>query len=138
MNSVPDSGTFGRVPDVEREVETAGEVPPSVAFRILADDHRRFLLYRLVERGGTVSLDELVAGLAGTDAEATPDQGLPGPLHRRLFHNHLPRLSEHGIVDYDREAEAVSLTEVGETLEPYVELAKEREGVDVESLLGEG
>lgn len=138
MNSVPESGTSGRVPDVEHEVASAGDVTPSVAFRILANEHRRFLLYLLVERGGSAPVDELVAGLAGTDADATPDRGLPGPLHRRLFHNHLPRLAEHGVVDYDRDAEAVSLTEVGEKLEPYLEFAKDREEVDVEAFLGEG
>lgn len=135
MNSVPESGTFGRVPDVEREVAAAGEVTPSVAFRVLANEQRRFLLYLLVEHDGSAPADELVARLAGTDVDATADSGLPGRVHRRMYHNHLPRLAEHGVVEYDRDADTVSLTEVGEALEPYLEFAKGREQVDVEAFL---
>lgn len=131
-----DSGVSGRVPNIEQEFTDEGELRPSVAFRILADVHRRFVCYLLVERGGTIPVDELAAHVAGTDPGPGESlQGLPSRAHRRLYHNHLPRLAEHGVVDYDREAEAVSLTDLGEQLEPYLELAREQEREAVEAFL---
>ncbi len=134
MTSLDDPGVSGRVPTIERELDD-GELTPTVAFRILANERRRFVLYLLVDRGGTVPVEELAALVGGYHAEQNPERGLPSPAHRRLYHNHLPRLAEHGIVDYVRDDEAVTLTDRGEQLEPYLAFAREREHEDVDAVL---
>jgi len=126
----------GSVPDVDGEYD--GALPPGTAFRILADERRRFVLYLLVDRGGTVpvaELADLLAGRNGDDGAVRIDSGMPSRVHRRLYHNHLPRLAERDVVDYDPGAETVTLTEFGEKLEPYLEFAKERERDAVRSFL---
>ena len=135
MTSLEDPGVSGRVPTIERGLADEGELTPTVAFRILANEQRRFVLYLLAERGGTAPLDELAALVSGYGADSSTEQGLPCVAHRRLYHNHLPRLAEHGLVEYDRDDEAVTLTDRGEQLQPYLAFARERESRDVDGML---
>lgn len=136
MESSHETGTFGRIPTVRQEFRTTGEVTPSVAFKILADEHRRFVCYLLAATDDPIPIQELVSHLSGSDPDPSdPVGGLPNQTHRRLYHNHIPRLAEHGVVEYDREAETVSLTALGEKLEPYLDVAKAHERIDIETIL---
>ncbi|MEF8815104.1 MAG: hypothetical protein V5A55_15035 [Halovenus sp.] len=80
-------------------------------YRALAATPRRRLLYiLLVEEKSTI--DEIATVLAGWDATETGTITTPADREQiivALEHIHLPRLSETGLVTYDRESGAVEL-----------------------------
>jgi len=91
--------------------DTAPEQPPldrplDEVFELLADERRRRAAYALARSGTqTASLERLADEIVARER----DRGdVTGPLHRRevkiaLAHNHLPRLDEAGLVEYDHE-----------------------------------
>ncbi|APW96404.1 hypothetical protein CHINAEXTREME_00890 [Halobiforma lacisalsi AJ5] len=111
---------------------------PGVVFGLLANRRDRFLLYLLYERGGTVALSELTTYLAVWEHETTADL-LTAEMKRHtrtsLTHASLPKLADYDLITFDRDSGAITLTERGERLEPYLEFAKEQEDEDVESFL---
>jgi hypothetical protein len=77
-------------------------------YRLLADDRRRTVLGVLATRTGPIDLMELatVVAVHESDADEIPD----GALERvavALHHQHLPKLDEVDVVDYDTEASRV-------------------------------
>ncbi len=81
--------------------------------QLIADPRRRTILHHLRETGGiAVSVDELTDALATKRTEPSPrdatntlssrqsadDAGAKAELH----HDHLPRLADAGIIEYDR------------------------------------
>ncbi len=89
-------------------------------FRVLCDERRRAVLAVLYRRDGDIAVPELVEGLL----EASGD-GPVSPRHRQqvataLVHVHLPHLAGAGLVDYDRRARTVRLTDAADRLEPMV------------------
>ncbi|ADB60146.1 hypothetical protein Htur_1256 [Haloterrigena turkmenica DSM 5511] len=96
----------------------ADEVPTDLPialgdlFQLLATDRTRQLLYFLTARGGTVFVEELEA--------AFDDEAMIG-----FHHVQFPRLIDFHIIDYDREAGAITLTPIGDDLRPVLELVRE-------------
>ncbi|WP_225333716.1 DUF7344 domain-containing protein [Halomicrobium urmianum] len=141
-NDCHDEGSDGEQP---ADGESSGpaerpDVPltPSAIFGLLADRRPRFLLYVLYERGGTMTLDELAPHLAAIENETTSESLTPKTEERvraRLHHADVPKLAERGLVTYDSDSGAVTLTDAGEGLEPYLEFAREREPLDVGAFL---
>jgi len=88
--------------------------PLDDVFELLSDDRRRTALYALAQsRAQTTSLEDLADEIV--DREVARGD-VTGPLHRRevkiaLVHNHLPRLDEAGLVEYDHEASEVTKRE---------------------------
>lgn len=80
-------------------------------FQLLATDQTRQLLSLLTARGGTVFIDELEAAF---DADAMAG----------FHHIQFPRLVDCHLIDYDREAAAISLTPIGDELRPVLELIR--------------
>ncbi|WIV66281.1 DUF7344 domain-containing protein [Natrialbaceae archaeon AArc-T1-2] len=82
-----------------------------VVHSLLADRRRRYLLWILHERDA-VDVEELSSRIATREAEPTQ----PNTDDRRqrveisLHHNHLPRLADHGVIEYDAERGTVSAT----------------------------
>lgn len=81
---------------------------------IVSHPHRRFLVVEL-EPGETVSVSEVVHEVASRDPDvSTADADDERSVRRRitidLVHNHLPRLDEHDVVEYDSEGNEVALT----------------------------
>lgn len=114
---------------------------PGVVFGLLADKRQRFVLYLLADRGGTTTLDELARHLAALENDAPPElitNEIEHRVYTSLYHADVPKLADHGLVTYDRDAGAVTLTDTGEGLEPYLEFARERELLDVEGFLDRG
>ncbi|MFC7021078.1 MULTISPECIES: DUF7344 domain-containing protein [Haloarcula] len=77
--------------------------------RIVADQHRRQIIHHLRhEAGGNTTFDDLVEQLFTRASDAKN-----GPLHDRevlaiqLQHTHLPKLADHGVVDFDHRTGAV-------------------------------
>lgn len=78
---------------------------------LLSDRRRRSVVAALSERTAPVPLQELAATVAARDTETEADDA---PAESKeivgmdLHHVHLPKLAEHDIVDYDREANLVT------------------------------
>lgn len=109
--SLPESGTPTDLP-----------IALSDLFQLLANDRTRRLLYLLTDRGGTVFFEEL---------EAHFDDAAVG-----LRHNQLPRLVDFHIIDYDREADAITLTPIGDDLRPALETIRALENPEVAEFPG--
>lgn len=74
-------------------------------FKALADTRRRHALYYLNEhRAESITLDELARHVKALETEHAPDTLVEheyANVRLELYHNHLPRLADSGIIDYD-------------------------------------
>lgn len=90
-------------------------------FSLLAADRRRNILHYLAQRPGSVPLGELAEQVAVWEDDPTYDQ------YERILtsfhHQHLPKLVEAGVVEYDVEAETVSVQPPIDDFRPYLDLA---------------
>lgn len=91
--------------------------PFDAVFDALADERRRETVSQLVEAGGEMSVDGLLAAVAtdGRGIETVADGS--GRHAIRFHHVHLPKLEDVGLVEYDHETETVELTDLGETIQ---------------------
>lgn len=78
----------------------------------LADPTRRAILSRLTRHRQTVDLAGLVADLTTTHTNGTTDQHLQ--MQIQLYHHHLPKLAEAGLVEFDQQRKEIAATSVGE------------------------
>ena len=82
-------------------------------FEALANESRRTILSALCEAGTPLSLAELAVELAQTDAGPTEIGGDSDPIKRyeiELYHRHVPKLADTGLVEFDQDRRVVSLT----------------------------
>ncbi|WP_458185052.1 DUF7344 domain-containing protein [Haladaptatus sp. NG-WS-4] len=78
------------------------DIPFDVLFQLLSDRVRRRILLSLSEsEGSRTSIDELSNTLT---AERETSRRTTSVL---LYHDHLPRLADAGLLDFDRESESV-------------------------------
>lgn len=105
---------FERDPN-QRDQPVEEEIPPQLAedqfYRALASRHRRRVLAYLLEENDS-DIEELATVLSGW--EATTGGTMQTPADRRkfrlgLFHNHLPRLADAGLIDYEAQTGSVQL-----------------------------
>lgn len=79
-------------------------------FEIVSDGLRRAIVRQLRrETAEETSIADLVDQLLGSDAVALTD-GRPDRdrIAIQLYHNHLPRLDDHGVVEFDPERRTVA------------------------------
>lgn len=96
------------------ETSEATPVGLSLACELLAHPHRRHALSVLRERGSQMTLDEVARAVTlrvdgvtlGDDFRERFDQVRVG-----LYHNHLPKLCDAGVIAYDRDRRTVALAE---------------------------
>ena len=90
-------------------------IDPDSLFDALADTDRRRVLAALLD-AQTQTVDDLARTLAGIDGQ--PADRCSAELstnaidrhHLRLYHVHLPRLADAGLVSYDSDQNVVALT----------------------------
>lgn len=71
--------------------------------QLVADRDRRMLLHALRhEANGKAQIDDLVDQLL-EDGPATEPPSDRSQLTTQLYHAHLPKLADHGVVEYDHE-----------------------------------
>ena len=92
-------------------------------FDLLAAFRRR-TAYRTLVSHGDLSLPDLADEVAVAERdrplpEIDPDAVLQ--VYLSLYHTHVPKLADAGLVEYDQEADFVALTDDGRALEPVVE-----------------
>ncbi|NKE36532.1 hypothetical protein GWG54_12010 [Natronococcus sp. JC468] len=87
-------------------------------FALLADTDRQHVLTELLENDGRATVgtlaDQLAARRRNRAAEFDRERA-----ELRLVHDHLPRLADHGVIEYDRERGVVVLEDAAD-LEPYL------------------
>lgn len=93
-----------------------------VAFDMLSSRRRRYILYYLIQRTGAVELRELAHQLMMWDETAIDDHER---ISMSLYHVHLPKLEESGILTFDSTQRLIKLEATANELKPYLELAAE-------------
>ena len=82
------------------------------AHEILTDTDRQHIIYELIENDGFSTISDLSQQIAScSDIPEESDKTIED-VKIRLIHNHLPRLEDHGIVEYDTRSGDVVLTDV--------------------------
>ena len=79
-------------------------------FELLADRRRRHILQCLTDQpDGVAEFTDLVDAVVGHESET--DAGDRETVRTSLYHVHLPKLAEAGVIDYDMRSEAVRYSE---------------------------
>jgi hypothetical protein len=81
-------------------------------YESLADETRRTLLQCLTETTGAVDVADVTDYILETSDQPRTD-GLVARVELRLYHVHLPRLADAGLVQWDADRKTVSLTDLG-------------------------
>lgn len=112
-----DESEFAAVSDLDVETD--------VLFDVLSDSRRRFVIACLRKYATPMALGDIADELAiwEHDAEITE---IPAAevtsIYASLYHMHIPKLADAGIVEYSQERDAVTLTESGDEFDPFVDL----------------
>lgn len=99
------------------------------ACSLLAESERRFLLYQLADQR-SANLDDVTTRIAAWEQDVTPsqvDDATRQRIYVSLVHNHLPRLEDYGIVEYDLRSGDIVLDEGFDDIKPLLEQFKQTE-----------
>jgi hypothetical protein len=106
-----------------QQTETPDSLPLDDRLSLLSSHYRRYLLYGLSKYTTPVSLAVLtdtVTGLEhGTPVEQYRDERLR--IYTSLYHNHLPRLVDAGVVQYNQSEDTVDVGPNAPALVPLLE-----------------
>ena len=92
-----------------------GDASLSELFEILSHEHRRHILWVLAH-------PDACADATIRTARFTEFDGEPDVLQLALSHNHFPKLDDHGLVDWDPEAETLTRGPRFGEIEPFLTL----------------
>lgn len=102
----------------DEELDGASQETIDAIHELLSSRRRRFVLFYLFEEG-RAQLTTLSQRIAASEHDREPDE-LPVDIRQQtyldLYHTHVPKLTEHGIVEYCDEEGAVKLAEPDDTL----------------------
>lgn len=111
--------------DVYPSTTSETEIPTDVVFKLLAHPQRRFVIHYLLRAGTAVPVSELVEQVAAWKANC-PIDCLSDEDHKQaaipLQHNHLSKLADAGVIQYDEDHQLVEVTSAAATLAPYLQL----------------
>ncbi|WP_134672133.1 DUF7344 domain-containing protein [Halorussus marinus] len=113
--------------DAPDEYASEGGISPTLdaTLDLLSDRRRRYVLYTLRRHSSAMALDELAEAVASRDDDAETDH-----VRTALYHSHLPRMENAGVVSFDPDSELVRLTDGDSSpVEEYLDLAAEAENV---------
>ncbi|APE95368.1 DUF7344 domain-containing protein [Halodesulfurarchaeum formicicum] len=82
----------------------SGAMDPDTAFSLLSNQRRRHVLCLLAERGEAVPLSDVATEIASRMNDVDPDKVEDADyrsVYVALYQNHVPRLAEAGVVEYD-------------------------------------
>ena len=99
----------------------------AVVLDVLADQRRRFVLYYLQDRSGPVEAKELarqiIAWETDTTVSAVTDEACEEVISD-LYHHHLPKLADAGVIDYDERTLTTRSWDHAELLTAMVKVIK--------------
>ncbi|MDR5657349.1 hypothetical protein RH831_09165 [Halodesulfurarchaeum sp. HSR-GB] len=85
---------------------TSRAMDPDTAFSLLSNQRRRHVLCLLAERDEEVALSEIAREIAAKMNDVEPEgveEGAYRSVYVALYQNHVPRLAEAGVLEYDAE-----------------------------------
>ncbi|NHN48531.1 hypothetical protein G9464_13140 [Halostella sp. JP-L12] len=113
---------------VDSAFRQEASVSPADLFGVLADDRTRYALYYLIESDGAASVEEIASRVAERERAARPATAdATRRVHTSLYHAKLPKLEDHGFVEYDVDAGTVETTDRAAELTPYLRVAERLE-----------
>lgn len=96
-------------------------------YDLLADRRRRYLLYCLYRYTNPVALPRVADCVTewelSTPADEVPDERLR--VYMSLYHDHLPKLGEAGVIEYSQTDDTVALAPPADRLKPHLERTAE-------------
>ena len=90
-------------------------------FRILQNPRRMMIIKVLRELGGTVCLREVVRRIATTETGGNPDRNHRKSVYNSIVQNHLPKMEQAGLIEYNRHNDALHLLDLPETYQYHLE-----------------
>ncbi|WP_435177944.1 DUF7344 domain-containing protein [Halorussus sp. AFM4] len=96
------------------------------SLRALSNQNRRYLLYHLDEHGDA-ELDELSRQLVARESDcslSSISEEDSKRIQAKLHHEHLPRLQDYGIIDYDERQGDIRLTHSSSVFTMLLEISK--------------
>lgn len=117
-------GALGR-PFTERSSLSAQEI-----FSVLSNCRRRFVLHYLLQNGENTTIREVAEQVAAWESSADTeyvDSDARKRVYTALQQNHLPKMDEAGIVDFQKDRGVIEKTDAAEELDIYLEIAQGRQ-----------
>lgn len=97
--------------------ESSATVEANTVFEMLANDHRRRLLFALLDHNPQQEVQE--------PAGATLDGVEKENVQIEMYHRHLPKLEDAGFIRWKRDAQQVTKGPVFEEIRPLLESLRE-------------
>lgn len=123
-----DDESTGAAGSEPRAPQPSGALSTDVAFDVLAHGRRRHVLRCLQTYGDRMALADLADEVAVRE-HGEPITDVPAEtvkqVYLSLYHRHVPKLEDAGVVTYSQQRDAVALTERASELAPYLELTDE-------------
>lgn len=114
--------------NVEREGEPASpKLEKDLLFDLLQNNRRRAVL-RTLDEEGELTLAELAEIIAAEENDVPPSEASESArrsVYISLYQRHVPKLADHGVVEYDREQSTVALKEPASQLLAHIYLDEE-------------
>jgi hypothetical protein len=108
----------------EAETERGGRLTEDQVFHLLQNQRRRWVLKYLEGREGQVRMRDIAEQVAAWEHDTTV-RALTSKERQRvyipLYQNHLPKLDEEGIIEYNQSRGIVERTDLADQLEPYLD-----------------
>lgn len=136
-----ESRTVRTEDDWNGDAESIAEAPPAgtddlpndVVFGLLSAARRRSVLRHLKENDGGATIGEVAEHIGAAENGIEVHQ-LSSTQRKRtyvgLYQNHLPKLNDANVIDYDRARGTIELREGAEQLLPYLSLDSADAGED--------
>ena len=99
-------------------------------FEVLSNRRRRFAIHALKHADGPIQVKRISERVAAWEHGIEPDAvdyDQRRNVHSTLKRTHLPMLDEHGVIEYDEEANVVAPTAALSDLDIYIEVLRGRE-----------
>lgn len=98
-------------------------VPETDVHELLRNQRRRNVIKRMKRSVGSTTLRELAVDIAELEtSESPPPKGVRDSVYNSLHQTHLPKLDQHGVIEYDRDRKTITLTEEARALEAYMDV----------------
>lgn len=113
------------------------ELSQDEIFAILSNPRRRYVLYFLNQHESAIELTDLAEHVAAWENDTTVEE-LNSKERKRvyvsLYQTHVPKLADHGLIDYDPESGMVRQTETSRRVDQYLDT--DDEGIRWERIYG--
>ena len=100
------------------------ELSQDEIFAILSNPRRRYVLYFLNQHGEGIELTDLAEHVAAWENDTTVEE-LSSKERKRvyvsLYQTHVPKLADHGLIDYDPDSGMVRPTETSRKVDQYLD-----------------